>query len=122
MERATDGVLSTLVTLRGGRRERGSFLLSNFFLQHSDLRSRPWGPGTAPSAPQRGEELQYGVFAVHPGQLHLSEEQDTNTNALSLLLLPALLPELPPPQSSLITRSALPPLTMYLYDEESPAW
>lgn len=123
MERATDGVLSTLVTLLGGTREKGEVFFSlTFFLQHSDFRSRPWGLGTAPSAPPRGEELQFGVFAVHPGQLHSSEEQDTDTIALSLLLLPALLPELPPPQSSLTTRSAVPPLAMYLYDEESPAW
>lgn len=118
MEWETDGVLSTLVTLLGGTREKGEVFFSlTFFLQHSDFRSRPWGLGTAPSALQRGEELQFGVFAVHPGQLHSSEEQDTDTIALTPLLFPALLPELPPPQSSLTTRSAVPPLAMYLYDE-----
>lgn len=41
--------------------------------------------------------------------------QDTDAIALSLLLFPVPLPELPLPQSSLTTHSAVPPLTMYLH-------
>lgn len=118
MEWETHGVLSFLVILLGGTGEKGEVFSLTFFF--SSLTSthipRDWEQLLLPPCIMKNYNLEYlwyiqdsSICQKNPGG------QDTDSIAPSLLLFPEPLPELPPPQSSLTTHSAVPTCTMYLH-------
>jgi len=112
-------VLFVLVTLVGGTGEKAE-VLSLTFVCFSPFGTsthilQDWEELLLPPCMMKYYKSEYllyiqdsSICQKNPGG------QDTDTTALSLVLFPVPLPELPPPQSSLTTHSAVPPCTMYL--------
>lgn len=122
MDRGRHGVGNTWSFIHLGHfawgywRERGSFLSFFFSSLTSTHIPRDWEQLLLPPRIMKNYNLEYlwyiqdsSICQKNPGG------QDTDTIAPSLLLFPAPLPELPPPQSSLTTHSAVPTCTMYLH-------